>query len=412
MTVIGSRPRQERAWRPASWRECQAAQQPAWPDETAARAVLARIRELPGLVAAAECDELASALAGVAAGRGFLIQGGDCAETFDALSSIGLRSRGRLLCSMARTVTAGSGLPTVIVGRIAGQYAKPRSAATEDIGDARLPAYRGDIVNSAAPDAAARLPDPSRMLAAYFHSAAAMNALRLRPAGEPPIYASHEALLLGYEEALTRFDRDSGRWFCSSAHLLWAGERTRALDGAHVRFLSGAANPVAVKIGPSAAPGDVAALCEALNPERVPGRLTLITRLGAAAVAAALPPVIRAVTAAGHPVVWACDPMHANTRRTRSGYKTRDVAAILAEIRGFFAAHRQCGTRPGGVHLELAGEHVTECVGGGVNPVAEDKVPHAYQTACDPRLSPAQALECAAVVAAELTRAVAAERAR
>jgi 3-deoxy-7-phosphoheptulonate synthase len=387
-----------------SWRESPAAQQPAWPDESSAGAVLRRLREFPGLVSGAECAELTDALAEVVAGRGFLLQGGDCAETFGALSSIGLRSRCRLLASMAHTVTAGSGLPAVIVGRIAGQYAKPRSSATEDAGDAHLPSYRGDMINSAAPDPAKRRPDPSRMITAYLHSAAAMNALRMLPASEPRIYASHEALVLGYEEALTRVDPELGHWFGSSAHLLWIGERTRACDGAHVRLLSGLANPVAVKIGPSAAPGDVLALCEALNPARVPGRLTLIPRLGASAVATALPPIIRAVTAAAHPVVWMCDPMHGNTRRTRSGYKTRDVAAILAEIRGFFAVHRNHGTHPGGVHLELAGEHVTECVGGCVNPVAEDTVPRAYRSACDPRLSPAQALECAAVVAAELTR--------
>jgi len=392
------------SWRPESWRQHPAAQQPAWPDQAAARAVLRRIREPPGLVSAAECDELSHAVAEVAAGRRFIVHGGDCAETFSALSSIGLRSRCRLLTSMARTVTAGSGLPAVIVGRIAGQYAKPRSSATERTGTGSLPSYRGDMVNSAAPDPAERQADPSRMLTAYLHSAAAMNALRLRPAGEPRIYSSHEALVLGYEEALARFDQEAEWWFGSSAHLLWVGERTRSCDGAHVQYLSGVANPVAAKIGPTATPGEVLRLCEILNPGRVPGRLVLITRLGASAVAAALPPLVRAVTDAGHPVAWVCDPMHANTRRTRSGYKTRDVAAILAEIRGFFAVHRQYGTHPGGIHLELAGEHVTECVGGCVNPVAEDQVPRGYQTACDPRLSPAQALECAAVAAAELSK--------
>jgi 3-deoxy-7-phosphoheptulonate synthase len=396
--------RQDQSWRPQSWRQSPAAQQPAWPDEAAAGVVLGRLRELPGLVSGSECAELTAALAGVAAGGGFVVQGGDCAETFDALSSIGLHSRCRLLSSMARTVSASSGLPAIIVGRMAGQYAKPRSAATEDVGEARLPSYRGDMINSLAPDPARRQPDPFRMLTAYFHSAAAMNALRVRAVDEPRIYASHEALVLGYEEALVRFVQEPWHWFGASAHLLWIGDRTRSLDGAHVRFLSGLANPVGVKIGPNAAPGDVVALCETLNPGRVPGRLTLITRLGASIVGAALPPIIRAVTDAGHPVVWVCDPMHGNTRRTVSGYKTRDVAAIIAEIRGFFAAHRRHGSHPGGIHLELAGEHVTECVGGGVNPVAEDRVPHAYQSACDPRLSPAQALECAAVVAAELNR--------
>ncbi len=399
-----AQPRDDRSWRPQSWRESPAAQQPQWPDQAAADAVLRRVGELPGLVAGWECADLGRALAGVAAGRGFVLQGGDCAETFGTLSAIGLHSRCRLLSSMAHTVTAGSGLPAVMIGRIAGQYAKPRSSATEDVGDAHLPSYRGDMINAAAPDPGARRPDPSRMLTAYFHSAAAMNGLRLRPAGEQPVYASHEALVLGYEEALARFDPELGSWTGTSAHLLWIGDRTRAPEGAHVRFLSGLANPVAVKVGPSASLGDVLALCAALDPDRTPGRLTLITRLGAPAVAAALPPLIRAVRAAGHPVVWVCDPMHGNTRRTKSGYKTRDVSVICAEIRGFFTAHRECGTHPGGVHLELAGEHVTECVGGCVNPVAEDKVPHAYQTACDPRLSPAQALECAAVVAAELNR--------
>ena len=392
-----------RSWQPESWRRHPAAQQPAWPDESAAGAVLHRIRELPGVVSGAECAELSHALAEVAAGRGFVVHGGDCAETFSALSSIGLGSRCRLLTSMARTMMASSGLRPVILGRMAGQYAKPRSAATEHVGTTSLPVYRGDMINSAVPDAAARQPDPSRMLTAYLHSAAAMNALRLRPAGEPRIYSSHEALVLGYEEALTRFDQESGRWFGASAHLLWAGERTRDCDGSHVQFLSGVANPVAVKLGPSVTPGEVLGLCEALNPDRVPGRLTLVTRLGATTIASVLPPLVRAVTHADYPVAWVCDPMHANTRRTKSGYKTRDVAAILAEIRGFFAVHRQCGTHPGGIHLELAGEHVTECVGGGVNPVAEDQVPRRYRTACDPRLSPAQALECAAVAAAELS---------
>jgi 3-deoxy-7-phosphoheptulonate synthase len=396
------------SWRPQSWRHHPAQQQPDWPDESSARAVLRRIRELPGLVSADECAALSRGLAQVAAGRGFLVQGGDCAETFGSLSSIGLNSRCRLLVSMARTVTERSGLPAVIVGRIAGQYAKPRSSAAEAVltgGTAEsVPSYRGDMINAAAPYPPARQPDPSRMLTSYFHAAAAMNALRIRPAGEPWIYASHEALLLRYEEALARFDPRTGEWFSSSAHLLWAGERTRACDGGHVRFLSGLANPVAVKLGPAATPAEVRELCEVLNPARLPGKLTLITRLGASAVATALPPLIQAVTNAGHPVAWVCDPMHGNTRRTKSGFKTRDVAAVIAEIRGFFAVHRAVGTHPGGIHLELAGEHVTECVGGGASPVAEDQVPRRYQTACDPRLSPAQALECAAVVAGELSR--------
>jgi 3-deoxy-7-phosphoheptulonate synthase len=395
------------AWRPQSWRHHPAAQQPDWPDEGSARDVLRRLRELPGLVPADECTALLHSLAQVALGSGFLIQGGDCAETFGSLSTIGLHSRCRLLTSMARTVTKRSGLPAVIVGRIAGQYAKPRTSAAEDVvadgTPATVPSYRGDLVNAAAPHPAARRPDPARMLTSYLHAAAAMNALRIRPAGEPWIYTSHEALVLGYEEALARFDPQTGEWFSSSAHLLWIGERTRARDGAHVRFLSGLANPVAVKIGPSARPAEVRELCEILNPARLPGRLTLVTRLGSAAVAAVLPPLIQAVAGAGHPAVWVCDPMHGNTRRTKSGYKTRDVAAVIAEIRGFFAVHRALGTHPGGIHLELAGEHVTECVGGSASPVAEDQVPRRYQTACDPRLSPAQALECAAVVAGELS---------
>jgi 3-deoxy-7-phosphoheptulonate synthase len=366
--------------------------------------VLSRLRELPGLVSAAECGELRSALAEVCAGRGFLIQGGDCAETFDSLSSIAIQSRRRLLASMAAGITEHSGLPAVLIGRIAGQYAKPRSSDAEQLAAATIPSYRGDMVNSRSPSAASRLADPGRMLTAYFHAAAAMNALRVRQRDGSRVFTSHEALVLDYEAALARFDPDANSWYGSSAHLLWAGERTRGTGDAHVRFLAGLANPVAVKIGPSATPADLLALCDLLDPDRQPGRLTLITRLGVRVLPEALPPLVRAVTAAGHPVVWACDPMHGNTRQTKSGYKTRDVAAIIAEIRGFFAVHRDLGTHPGGVHLEFAGEHVTECVGGYATPVAEDRVPHRYQSACDPRLNPAQALECAVAVAAELTR--------
>jgi 3-deoxy-7-phosphoheptulonate synthase len=386
------------------------AQPPAWPDEDAARAVAGWIRTMPGLVPAGECAALLDSMAEVAAGRRFLVQGGDCAETFDSLSGIALNSRCRLLTSMARTVTAQAGLEAVIVGRMAGQYAKPRSAAAEEVpaggGVVTVSSYRGDMINSVAPDPDSRRPDPTRMATSYFHAAAALNALRTRPASEPWIYTSHEALVLDYEEALARFDHAAGQWYGSSAHLLWAGERTRQCDGAHVRFLAGLANPLAVKIGPAATPADVRELCEALNPGRVPGRLALITRLGAAAAGMMLPPLIRAVTEAGQPVVWVCDPMHGNTRRARSGHKTRDVAAVIAEIRAFFAAHRALGSHPGGIHLELAGEHVTECVGGLASPVSEDQVRHRYRTACDPRLNPAQALECAAVVAAELTASI------
>jgi 3-deoxy-D-arabino-heptulosonate 7-phosphate (DAHP) synthase class II len=386
------------------------AQEPAWPDEASARAAVRRIQEMPGLVPAGECAALLHSMSEVAEGRRFLVQGGDCAETFGSLSGPGLNSRCRLLTSMARTVTAQTGLEAVIVGRMAGQYAKPRSSPAEQVitdgAVATVPSYRGDMVNGVVPDPAGRRPDPSRMVTAYLYAAAALNALRTRPASEPWIYTSHEALVLDYEEALARFDQPTGQWYGSSAHLLWAGERTRHGDGAHVRFLAGLANPLAVKIGPNATPAEVTGLCEALNPDRIPGRLSLITRLGAAAVAAVLPPLIRAVTQAGHPVVWVCDPMHGNTRRARTGHKTRDVAAVVAEIRAFFAAHRAFGTYPGGIHLELAGEQVTECVGGIASPVHENRIPHRYLTACDPRLNPAQALECAAVVAAELTAAV------
>jgi 3-deoxy-7-phosphoheptulonate synthase len=402
--------RQTQRWQPQDWRAHPADQQPGWPDHTAVRAVVRRIREMPGLVPATECAALLDSLARVADGQGFLVQGGDCAETFGSLSGIGLNSRCRLLTSMARTVTAQAGLDTVIVGRIAGQYAKPRSSPVEQIqaagGVTTMPSYRGDMINSAPPDSLSREPAPARMVTSYLHAAAALNALRIRPASEPWIYSSHEALVLDYEEALARVDQQAGAWYGSSGHLLWVGERTRRADGAHVRFLSGLANPVAVKIGPAVTPAEVVDLCETLNPDRIPGRLSLIARLGAAAVGTALPPLVRAVWAAGHPVVWVCDPMHGNTRRTRTGYKTRDVAAVIAEIRGFFAVHRAYGTHPGGIHLELAGEHVTECVGGIASPVAEDEVPRRYQSACDPRLSPAQSLECAAVVAAELTDSV------
>jgi 3-deoxy-7-phosphoheptulonate synthase len=431
-------------WSPSSWRGLGAAQQPAWPDEAAVDAVLKSLAALPPLVFAGEARRLTDSLGQVADGRAFLVQAGDCAESFEAFSADGIRDKLKIILQMAVVLTYSSGVPVVKVGRIAGQFAKPRSAPTESVEGIELPSFRGDLVNGIDFTAAARTPDPERLLTAYHQSAATLNLLRAftkggfadlssvhrwnleflgtspqgrryeRLAGEieralrfmaacgidtraePQLHevdfsTSHEALVLGYEEALTRQDSTEGGWYDCSAHMLWIGERTRQIDGAHVEFLSGVGNPLGCKLGPDATPDDAIALCERLNPDRVPGRLTLITRLGATRVAEALPPLLRAVTDEGHPVVWACDPMHGNTY-TSNGRKTRHFEDICAEIEAFFAAHREAGTWPGGVHLELTGENVTECLGGG-DEVAD--LESRYETMCDPRLNAGQSLDLA-----------------
>jgi 3-deoxy-7-phosphoheptulonate synthase len=445
-----------RPWRPDSWRERPAAQQPAWPDEAALEHALKHLASVPPLVFAGEARALTTQLAEVAEGNAFLLQAGDCAESFDAFSADAIRDKLKVILQMAVVLTYSTGVPVIKVGRIAGQFAKPRSAPFEAVGDVELPAFRGHMVNDSAPNEAARTPDPDRLVQAYHQSASTLNLLRAftkggfadlsqvhqwnqefvasSPAGrrydrvaddidralrfmaacgidttsqpslhEVDFYTSHEALILGYEEALTRQDSLTGDWYDCSAHMLWVGERTRHPGEAHVEFLRGVRNPVGCKLGPSATAEEVLALCEALNPERIPGRLTLIARMGAGAVARRLPPLLAAVRDAGHPVVWACDPMHGNTFTSDTGRKTRDFDAVLAEIADFFAAHWAEGTWPGGVHIELTGEDVTECLGGG------DALGHAdlddrYETMCDPRLNGRQSIDLAFRVAELLDR--------
>ncbi len=438
-------------WTPASWRELHANQQPDWPDTGELEAVLKTLSGYPPLVFAGEARSLQAALGTVAQGRAFLLQAGDCAESFDSFNANSIRERLRLILQMAVILTYSAGVPVVKVGRIAGQFAKPRSSPNETIDGTSLPSFRGHIVNDIAFNAEARTADPHRLVQAYHQSAATLNLLRAFTRGgfadlrrvhawnqefvsespegaryeqlarsidralrfmaacgldtdtvpslhETDVFTSHEALILGYEEALTRQDSLTGDWYDCSAHMVWLGERTRELDGAHVEFFRGIHNPVGCKIGPNATPDDVLGLCEALNPERVPGRLTLITRMGKDVVRSALPPLLNAVRDAGHPVVWACDPMHGNTFTSQSGRKTRDFDDILDEIAGFFSAHREAGTWPGGVHVELTSDDVTECLGGG-EAILDDHLTLRYETMCDPRLNGRQSLDLAFRVA-------------
>ena len=423
---------------------------PAYPDPAQLDAVCAQLRQFPPLIFAGEVQALRAQLAEVAAGRAFLLQGGDCAESFDTLDGEAARETLRVMLQMAVVLTYAAARPVVKVGRIAGQYAKPRSADHETQGGVTLPSYRGDIVNGAGFTAAARAPDPTRLLRAYSASAATLNLLRALAQGgfadlhqlhawttdfvraspqgqryaelagrigeslafmaamgfhsdntpqlrEVSFYTSHEALLLPYEEALTRRGDGPG-WYGGSAHLLWLGERTRQLDGAHIAYLRGIVNPVGVKIGPTATPDEVLALLEALDPARQPGRVLLITRMGAGRLAERLPPLLAAVRDAGRPVIWSCDPMHGNTVATASGVKTRDFGNIVQEVREFFAAHAQAGTVAGGLHVELTGQDVTECRGGGQN-LGDAELAARYTSACDPRLNGSQSLELAFLVA-------------
>jgi 3-deoxy-7-phosphoheptulonate synthase len=434
-----------------TWPDVPAAQQPGWPDRRAVEEATAHLRTLPPLVFAGECDRLRAQLALAAQGRAFVLQGGDCAETFDAVGADAIRAKLKTVLQMAIVLTYGASLPVVKVGRIAGQYAKPRSVATELRGDVELPAYRGDMVNGLAFTPQARQADPWRMVEAYHRSAATLNLVRaftqggyadLRqvhawnqdfvrdsPAGQRyeqlageidralafmhacgadpeefhrvDLYSGHEALVLDYERALTRIDSRSGQPYDVSAHFVWVGERTRAPDGAHVDFAARVRNPVGLKVGPSAAPEDVLELVRLLDPEQEPGRLTLITRMGASLVADRLPPIVEKVAASGSPALWVCDPMHGNTREAASGHKTRLFEDVVAEVRGFFAVHRELGTFPGGIHVELTGDDVTECVGGSAG-MEESRLGERYETACDPRLNREQALELAFLVAGML----------
>jgi 3-deoxy-7-phosphoheptulonate synthase len=442
-------------WSPTSWRDRPALQQPDWPEAAALDAALQQIGGFPPLVFAGEARALTAGLAEVAAGRAFLLQAGDCAESFNDFSAPKIREQLRVILQMAVVLTYSSGVPTVKVGRIAGQFGKPRSAATERVGDVDLPSFRGHNVNDPAPTLEARTPDPRRLVQAYHQSASTLNLLRaftkggfadlsrvhawtqefvttsregrryealaseieralrfMRACGidtqatpqlhETDLYTSHEALILGYEQALSRVDSTTGEWYDCSAHMLWIGDRTRQADGAHVEFLRGVGNPIGIKLGPSATADEVLGLCEALNPARTPGRLTLITRLGADKVEDLLRPLLRAVTDAGQPVVWCCDPMHGNTY-TVGGRKTRHFDDVLREIGGFFDAHAAEGTWPGGVHVELTGEDVTECLGG-AEEILDHHLDDRYETVLDPRLNGRQSIDLAFRIA-ELLRA-------
>ncbi|MEM7142357.1 MAG: 3-deoxy-7-phosphoheptulonate synthase class II [Actinomycetota bacterium] len=441
-------------WTPQSWRTFEAKHQPVWPDDAELDQALKTLSDQPPLVFAGEARNLTAQLANVANGEAFLLQAGDCAESFES-SADSIRDRLRVILQMAIVLTYSGGTPLVKVGRIAGQFAKPRSSPTETKGDEELPSFLGQSVNDVGFTEAERRPDPQRLLTAYNRAASTLNLLRAftrggyadlsqvstwnrefvasSPAGEryaqmadeidraltfmaacgvtgetvPALhevdfYTSHEALLLNYEEALTRQDSLTGDWYDCSAHMLWIGERTRQLDGAHIEFLRGVQNPLGCKVGPTATADEVLGLCEALNPEKIPGRLTLIVRQGADKVTEGLPPLLAAVRDAGHPVVWACDPMHGNTYTADNGKKTRHFDDVLKEISGFFAAHAQEGPWPGGVHVELTGDAVTECLGGS-DGLVDDDLEHAYETMCDPRLNGRQSVDLAFRVA-ELLR--------
>ena len=387
-----------RDWSPSSWRAREARHQPVYDDPAALDAALRELAAYPALVPGGEVHALKAELAEAQAGRAFLLQGGDCAESFAEFSPETIRGTADLLAAMAGRLAAASGLRIVRVGRIAGQFAKPRSRELERRDGRSLPMYRGDIVNGIEFDAAARRPDPERMFRAYSQSAATLSHLK---ALADPLYTSHEALLLPYEQALTR--RDGAGWYGSSAHFLWVGDRTRFAASAHVEYLRGVTNPIGIKCGPTLRPDALLELLAILNPAREPGRITLVSRMGLDEVARALPPLLRAVAADGQPALWACDPMHGNTVKAANGYKTRPMAHILGELGAFFAACRAEGVRGGGVHVEMTARDVTECTGG-AGAVTEQDLAARYHTYCDPRLNRGQAIELAEFVAEALAR--------
>ncbi|MFO0998149.1 MAG: 3-deoxy-7-phosphoheptulonate synthase class II [Alphaproteobacteria bacterium] len=443
-------------WQPDSWRMRKAEQAPVYPDMAALKAVEMRLRRHPPLVFAGEARRLKAALANVSQGKAFLLQGGDCAESFAEFHPDNIRDTFRVLLQMAVVLTYGAACPVVKVGRMAGQFAKPRSAPTESLDGVELPSYRGDMVNGMEFTPEARRPDPERLILAYSQAAATLNLLRAFAQGgyadlhqvhrwnlgfverspqgeryremadrltetlsfmeacgltsettpqirETDLFTSHEALLLPFEEAMTRVDSTTGDWYDVSAHMLWIGDRTRQPDGAHVEFLRGVKNPIGLKAGPTLAPDELLRLIDILNPTNEPGRLTLIARMGADKVTAKLPPLIRAVAREGRAVVWSCDPMHGNTVKSTSGYKTRPFDRVLEEVRGFFAAHQAEGTYAGGIHLELTGQDVTECTGG-AQAITDEKLSARYHTHCDPRLNASQSLELAFLVAEALKK--------
>ncbi|MBK8469591.1 MAG: 3-deoxy-7-phosphoheptulonate synthase class II [Actinomycetales bacterium] len=429
----------------------EAAQQPSWPDEQALVAAVAEIAAYPPLVFAGECDVMRTRMAAAARGDAFVLMGGDCAETFRSATANNIRDRIKTVLQMAAVLTYGASVPVVKVGRMAGQYAKPRSSNTETRAGQTLPAYRGDMVNDFAFEPAARTPDPQRLVRAYHHSAATLNLVRAFTMGgfadlrhvhdwnkgfvssaanvryerlardidkamrfmaacgadfdamrATEFFSAHEALVLDYERPLTRIDSRTGLAYDTSAHFVWVGERTRELDGAHVDFLARVRNPIGVKLSPKADLDDVARLVERLDPTREPGRLTIITRMGAERVRAALPALVERVQAEGATVTWVCDPMHGNTFESTGGYKTRKFDDIVEEVHGFFDVHRALGTVPGGLHVELTGNDVTECIGG-AHKILDTDLEKRYETVCDPRLNHQQSLELAFLVAEMLS---------
>ena len=447
-------------WTPDSWRTKAAAQQPTYPDPDVVAQVEKELAASPPLVFAGEARRLRAQLRDVAKGEAFLLQGGDCAESFAEFHVDTIRDTFKVMLQMAVVLTYGASLPVVKVGRLAGQFAKPRSSDFEEKNGTSLPSYRGDIVNGIAFDPDARIPDPTRQLKAYHQSALTLNLLRafsqggmanldkvhrwnlefikdspqsaryealandldgtlafMRAIGLTPetvpqlreteFYTSHEALLPGFEQALTRVDSLTGDYYACSAHMLWIGDRTRQLDGAHVELLRGVENPIGLKCGPSLDPEDLVRLIATLDPDNDPGRLTLITRHGADDVERYLPPLVEAVTREGFEVVWACDPMHGNTIISKTGYKTRPFERIVSEVESFFQIHRAHGSHPGGVHFEMTGKNVTECTGGAMR-IEEENLADRYHTHCDPRLNASQALELAFIIGDQLRKTSAA----
>ncbi len=439
------------SWSPTSWRGKPIQQVPAFPDAKVLADVEGRLRTYPPLVFAGEARDLKKALAEVSEGKGFLLQGGDCAESFAEHGADNIRDFFRVFLQMAVVLTFAGSQPVVKIGRIAGQFAKPRSSDNETKGAVTLPSYRGDIINGIEFDLAARTPDPNRQEMAYRQSAATLNLLRAFAQGgyaslenvhqwmlgflsdspqadryealaariaetmdfmkaigitsktnyalrETDFYTSHEALLLGYEEALTRVDSTSGDWYATSGHMIWIGDRTRQPDHAHVEYCRGIKNPIGLKCGPSLEPDGLLKLIDILNPENEAGRLTLIARFGSDKVADHLPKLIRAVQKEGRKVVWSCDPMHGNTISASSGYKTRPFERILKEVQGFFEIHRAEGTHAGGIHVEMTGKNVTECTGG-ARAISQEDLADRYHTHCDPRLNADQALELSFLIA-------------
>ena len=438
-------------WSTSSWRNFPLRQIPEYADAEAVAAVEQQLQQRPPLVFAGEARRLKQALAQAARGEGFLLQGGDCAESFSEFSADNIRDTFRVLLQMAVVLTFGAACPVVKVGRLAGQFAKPRSAPTEVQGDIELDSYRGDIINGIEFDGASRMPDPQRMLTAYGQASSTLNLLRALAQGgyadlhevhrwnlgfvanspegeryeelashltaaldfmsacgftadssaklrETDFFTSHEALLLPYEQALTRLDSTSGEWYACSAHMLWIGDRTRQADGAHVEFCRGIRNPIGIKCGPSLVPEDLIRLLDILNPDEEPGRITLIARMGADKVEQLLPRLIQSVQKEGRQVLWSCDPMHGNTIKSRTGYKTRPFSKVLEEVQGFFQVHRAEGTHPGGIHMEMTGKNVTECTGG-AHTITEENLSLRYHTLCDPRLNANQSLELAFLLA-------------